>query len=99
MSTRAGTTFLASVSAYTASEAETDATPDITANGDRVYDGGIACPARYEFGAKIRIGDRVFTCNDRMHSRYRHGDYFDIFMSSRDAAIHWGRKQVEVTAL
>lgn len=86
----------ASVSGYTAHHDETDDTPDITANGDRVYVGGIACPTRYAFGTEVRINGRTYTCNDRMNARYRAGNYFDIFMSSKSEAIHWGRRTIDV---
>lgn len=86
----------ASVSAYTAHHDQTDSTPDITANGDRVYVGGIACPTRYAFGTQVRIEGRTYTCNDRMNQRYQRGNYFDIFMSEKSAAIHWGRRTIDV---
>lgn len=91
--------FEASVSAYTSRPQETDDTPFITANGEHVYDGGVACPSRYKFGTKILINDRVFKCNDRMNKRYREGNYFDIWFADYDLAIEHGRRQVEVSIL
>lgn len=92
-------TFTASVSAYTSREAETDDTPFITANGDHVYDGGVACPGRYKFGTRIMVGGKVYSCNDRMAKRYRDGNYFDIWFADYDTAIKWGRRNVEVFIL
>ena len=90
-------TFTASVSAYTSREAETDDTPFITANGDHVYDGGVACPGRYKFGTKVLINERVYKCNDRMNKRYRSGNYFDIWFPDYGEAIKHGRRQVEIS--
>lgn len=79
-------------SAYTANEAETDSNPTKMASGREVYDGAIACPSQYEFGDKIKVNEKVYTCEDRMASRYRDGEYFDIYMESYDEAIKFGRK-------
>lgn len=92
-------TFDASVSGYTSREQETDSTPFITANGDHVYYGGVACPSRYKFGTKVLINEKVFTCNDRMNKRYRDGNYFDIWMPSLEQALEHGRRQVEISIL
>lgn len=89
-------TFSASVSGYTSREAETDSTPFITANGDHVYYGGVACPSRYKFGTKVMINGKDFTCNDRMNQRYRSGNYFDIWMPTLEEALTHGRRQIEV---
>ncbi len=91
--------YRASVSAYTAHASQTDDTPNITANGEHVRDGGIACPTRYEFGTRVRIDGRIYTCNDRMNARYQGGDYFDIFMSDYAQAIRFGRQHVIVEVL
>lgn len=92
-------TFVASVSAYTSRPEETDDTPFITANGDHVYFGGVACPSRYSFGTEVRIDGKVYKCNDRMNKRYRSGNYFDIWMSDYDRAIEHGRRSVTVEIL
>lgn len=93
------TVLIAEVTAYTSRPEETDDTPEITASGEIVYDGGIACPTRFEFGTKIEIAGRIYTCNDRMNRRYAESNHFDIWMESHEDAIHWGRRHVEVVVL
>lgn len=87
---------LASVSAYTSSLDETDDTPEINARGTKPGPGSIACPSRYPFGTEVLIRDESYFCDDRMNPRYADGDYFDIWMSSKAEAIHWGRRTIEV---
>ena len=77
--------------------AQTDDTPFITANGDTVGEGTIACPVRYKFGTEVEIEGKKYFCNDRMGERYRHGDFFDTWKPSYNEAIQWGRRNVEVT--
>lgn len=90
---------IAEVSAYTSRPEETDDTPTITASGEEVYSGGIACPVRFKFGTQIEINGTVYTCNDRMNKRYADSNHFDIWMESYEDAIHWGRRHVEVAVL
>lgn len=85
------------VTMYSSDVDQTDDTPFITANGDTVGQGTIACPSRLEFGTKVEILGKQYSCNDRMNIRYRGGNYFDIWSESKDEAIVWGRQQVEVT--
>lgn len=87
---------LAEVSAYTSSPDETWGDPFETASGERVREGVLACPARYEFGTIVEIEGREFECLDRMNKRYRDGDYFDIWMEHKEMAREWGRQKVEV---
>lgn len=94
-----GKTIVASVSGYTSRPQETDDDPFITASGDHVYDGGVACPSWLAFGDKVLISGKVYTCNDRMNVRYRQGNYFDIWFSDLDAALSHGRQQLEVVIL
>ena len=74
-------TLTVQASAYTSTPDQTDSTPFITANGDRVYWGGVAANIidingrNIPFGTKIMIpklfGDQIFTVNDRMNRRYK----------------------------
>lgn len=82
-------------SAYSADESQTDSDPLTMASGKKVYQGAIACPSKYEFGTKIVVNGREYTCEDRMNARYRDKEYFDILMSSYEEAIQFGRKQLE----
>ena len=60
------------VTGYSSTPEQTDSTPFITASGSRVRD-GIVATNLLPFGTKIRIpeiyGDKIFTVEDRMHSR------------------------------
>ena len=81
-------------SAYTASSDETDASPLVMASGKMVYVGAIACPRSIEIGKRIEVrGLGVFTCEDRMAEKY--DGNFDIFMVTKDAALKFGRKNLE----
>lgn len=82
---------------YTSDPTETDETPLITANGEKVGKGTIACPNWLDFGTKVVIEGVDYVCNDRMHKRYRDGNYFDVWTEEKTTAYHWGRKQVIVS--
>lgn len=86
----------AEVTMYSSEVGQTDSTPFITANGDHVYDGGIACPTKYAFGTKVLINNKSYTCNDRMNERYQKSDYFDIWSASTEQAVAFGRKQITI---
>lgn len=92
-------TLTASVSAYTSDPAETDDDPTTTASGTTVHDGTAACPSRYSFGTTIEVNGKRYTCEDRMHARYRNGNYFDLWMPEKAQAIEWGRRNVTVTII
>ncbi len=84
------------VTAYTSSVAETDQDPFITASGSIAGKGAAACPSKYPFGIRISIAGETFTCLDRMHSRFRDGEFYDIWMPSRSEAIAFGRQKLDV---
>lgn len=87
------------VTAYTSSEDETDEDPWITASGERPGPGTVACPSRYPFGTKVEIEGIDYECEDRMASRYRGGNYFDVWHENRGEALEYGRKTIEVLVL
>lgn len=89
-------TFIAEVSAYTASPRETDDRYWEMASGETVYVGAIACPSRYEYGTIVNINDQRYICEDRMNKRYRHGNYFDIYMETKEEALYFGRQKLQV---
>ena len=87
------------ITAYTSTPDQTDDSPFIAATGKRVYDGMIAANW-LPFGTKIKIpelyGDKVFTVDDRMNSRYGYGR-MDIWLDvSKAEAKKFGVKRVEV---
>ena len=87
------------VTMYTSDPAETDDTPNITANGETTKQGTIACPKMLPFGTRVEIKGKPYTCNDRMGKRYRQGDYFDIWSPSKEVAISHGRQKLEVKVI
>lgn len=67
-----------------------------TANGERGYDGSVAMNG-VPFGSQWKVHDgpmagRIFTVNDRIG----HSSQFDIWMSSCNAAIQYGRKHIHI---
>lgn len=89
--------FTAEVTAYSSSPDETWGDPFITASGREVYDGLVACPRRYPFGTQFRIGSRIYTCWDRLHTRFDHR--FDIWKPSKQEALQFGRRVLVIEAL
>lgn len=86
------------ITAYTSTPDQTDDTPFIAATGKRVYDGMIAANG-LPFGTKIKIpslyGEKIFTVDDRMNSRYGLGR-MDIWLdTSRSEAMQFGLKIAE----
>jgi len=66
------------------------------ASGKKVYPGAAACPEFLEFGTKVEIEGKIYTCEDRMHKRYRDKWYFDIWMPEKAYAYEFGRQLLEV---
>ena len=97
--TMLGISYEAEVSAYTASVDETDSRPWEMASGRTVYDGAIACPARIPFGAKVLIGEKTYTCEDRMNGRYRDSNHFDILVGTKAEAFKFGRQSLEIIVI
>jgi 3D (Asp-Asp-Asp) domain-containing protein len=89
--------FTAEVTAYSSSPDETWGDPFITASGREVYDGLVACPRRFPFGTRFRIGSRIYACWDRLHERYDHR--FDIWKPSKQEALQFGRRMLVIEAL
>jgi 3D (Asp-Asp-Asp) domain-containing protein len=90
-------TFRATITAYTSSFEETDEDPWITASGREPESGMVACPRRFAFGTKLRIGERVYECADRLHPRY--DTRFDIWMETKEDARAFGRRRLRVEVL
>ena len=57
----------------------------------------IACPREVKFGTKVKIGEKVYVCEDRTALRYN-GRY-DIWHESYEDALEFGIKSVEVIVL
>ncbi|MEK7499683.1 MAG: 3D domain-containing protein [Patescibacteria group bacterium] len=77
--------------AYSSSPEQTDASPFITASGERVRHGIIAANF-LPMHTKIRIGDEVFDVKDRMNERFNNIPIIDIWMPSLAAAQAFGTR-------
>jgi len=89
------------VTAYSSTEWQTDDTPFITANGSTVRE-GIVANNMLPFGTEIKIpelyGNKVFTVEDRMHTRK--GSYWvDIWFPTLEEAKAFGVKEAYVEVL
>ncbi len=68
----------------------------ITASGTRATAGRTiaADTSRFPFGTKLKIGDHVYTVEDRGGAI--HGNRIDIFFSSHSEALQWGVRYCDV---
>ncbi len=88
------------VTAYSSTADQTCGDPFITASGSTVREGVIAANF-LPIGSKVRFpeyfGNKIFTVEDRMSSRYWHRA--DIWMPSREQAIEWGVRYATIEIL
>ena len=91
-------TYVAEVSAYTASDDECGNHEGITASGTHVQQGKtIAAPSWIPFGTTVVINGISYVCEDR--GGYIQDNRLDIYMDSREDAVEFGRKEMEVTVV
>ena len=91
-------TYVAEVSAYTATDDQCGKSDGITASGTHVKQGRtIASPSWIPFGTKVIINGRSYVAEDRGSAIQ--GNCIDIYMNSREAAMEFGRKELEVTVV
>ncbi|MFA5048075.1 MAG: hypothetical protein WC516_03545 [Patescibacteria group bacterium] len=85
------------ITAYSSTVDQCDSDPFTTANGSRVRDGIVAANF-VPFHTKVKIpslyGDKVFSVEDRMNRRF--ANRMDIWMVSRQEAIKFGIKEIEI---
>lgn len=85
------------VTAYSSTVEQCDASPFITASGSSVRDGVIATNL-LAFGTKVKFpgvyGDKIFTVEDRMNARY--SNRADIWFASQAEAKQFGVKKLEM---
>lgn len=86
------------ITGYSSEEGQTDSSPYLTASQKQVQDGFIACPRKYEFGQRVEIQGKIYTCEDRKNIRYESypEEYFDIWFSSTEMALNWGIQEKEI---
>jgi 3D (Asp-Asp-Asp) domain-containing protein len=85
---------IAIVTAYNSEVKQTDSSPTVTASGKLVGKGVIACPRNLPFRTEVIILGQIYTCQDRM--ALKNDGKFDIWMSSRQEALKFGRQKLEV---
>ena len=91
-------TYVAEVSAYTATDDQCGKSDGITASGTHVKQGRtIAAPSWIPFGTTVVINGVSYVCEDR--GGYISDNRLDIYMDSRDDAMKFGRKEMEVTVV
>jgi 3D (Asp-Asp-Asp) domain-containing protein len=92
--------FTASITSYNSDAAQTDSTPDITADGTRCVWGVAAGPYNLPFGTKFQIPSLfpgvTFVVHDRSATPYGH---VDIWMKSYHDSIQFGRRTATVEIL
>ena len=95
----------ATVSAYTDSVEENDSRPWETADGSDLRNlkangvGIVACPARFPFDSKVQWNGKWWRCADRMNTRYRDLDVFDVLVSDKKTAFEIGRRRHEIVTV
>lgn len=88
------------VTAYYPAPSETDSDPCIAASGLNICSTSeniCACPRKYPFGTKFLIGNKIYSCQDRLSKKY--DDRIDLLMSSKEEVLKWGKRKLEVTVL
>lgn len=81
--------------AYSSTVDQTDGNPFGTASGTHVHPGTLAANF-LPFGTQVRIGNRTYTVEDRMNARYNGKYIIDIWFTSREEALHFGVRVVEM---
>ncbi len=85
------------VTAYSSTPDQTDATPFIAASGKTVHDGMVAANFLH-FGTRVKFpdfsGDKVYIVEDRMHERF--SNRMDIWMETREEAVQFGIRRLKV---
>ncbi|MFH1030441.1 MAG: 3D domain-containing protein [bacterium] len=86
--------------AYSSTVDQCDSSPFIAASGRRVHDGMVAANF-LPFDTKIRMpeifGDKIFVVEDRMNRRFQ--NRVDIWMESREKALRYGIRNVNIEIL
>ena len=88
---------LCSVTAYTASYEECGKTDGITSSGTKATEGRTVACDFLAFGTQVVILGQTYTVEDRIGSG--HPSKIDVFMESKEEALKFGRRQLEVEIL
>ena len=85
---------LCTVTAYTASYEECGKTDGITSSGTKATEGRTVACDFLKFGTQIVILGKTYTVEDRIGSG--HPSKMDVYMESKEEALKFGRKEIEV---
>ena len=88
---------LCTVTAYTASYEECGKTDGITSSGTKAAEGRTVACDFLKFGTQIVILGQTYTVEDRIGEG--HPSKLDVFMESKEEALKFGRRQLEVEIL
>lgn len=83
------------LTAYSSTADQTDSDPFTTAAGTQVSRHTLAANF-IPLGTRVRIGDQEFTVLDRLNARYDHKLIGDKWVASREEAIQFGVRVVEM---
>ncbi|MEX1997709.1 MAG: 3D domain-containing protein [Candidatus Andersenbacteria bacterium] len=81
--------------AYSSTVDQTDGNPWATASGTTVHRGTLAANF-LPFGSQVRIGNQLYTVEDRLNARYNGKYIVDLWLPSRAEAIQYGVRVVEM---
>lgn len=81
--------------AYSSTIDQTDGNPFGTASGTTVHPGTLAANF-LPFGTVVRIGNQLYTVEDRLNARYNGKYIVDVWQESRQAALAYGVRVVEM---
>ncbi|PIT98282.1 MAG: hypothetical protein COT71_01510 [Candidatus Andersenbacteria bacterium CG10_big_fil_rev_8_21_14_0_10_54_11] len=84
--------------AYSSAIEQTDGDPFTTASGVRVGSGVLAANF-LPFGTRVRIGQQIYTVLDRLNPRFDRQYVVDLWMPSRQAALQYGARVVEMEVI
>ena len=88
---------LCTVTAYTASYEECGKTDGITSSGTRATEGRTVACDFLAFGTQVVILGQTYVVEDRIGSG--HPSKMDVYMESKEEALKFGRRQLEVEIL
>lgn len=90
--------YAVTATAYSSTPEQTDSSPFITASGSHVRHGIIAANF-LPLGTKVRLGQEIYTVEDRMNKRYNGKYRIDIWMASLGAAQSFGSRTLLIEVI
>ena len=97
-SPKIGTKLTVTAVAYSPTVDQNDASPCITASGTVVRVGVVATNF-LPIGTRLKIGEDIYTVEDRMNAKYNGKKIIDIWHPTTKEAIEFGAKNLEIEIL